>query len=407
MVRIKNNNRGPAAAKWSHDVTDMIEIARELRDDFDARAAEHDRDGSFPHENYDQLREAGYLRGPVPAELGGGDADLVEVARAQRALGYGDASTALAVNMHLFQVGAAAEGFRASGANEPPLRKIADEGMVMGSTGAEAVVAGEWSTPTTAVLDGDEYIVNGRKYFASQAPAMDVVRVNAADSATGEILVIAVPMSAPGVSVIETWDTMGMRATGSHDVLFEDVRVPTAAVGVRLPASAPAWDPKFANVIKWFLSLTAGVYVGIADRARDEALAAAGSGRNSAFRDEALTEVLVGQLQTAHFRAEAAHEQGLARILEAENPIDAMVAAITLKDAAIEAAVETVELANRIAGGKSYFRKSVLERLTRDVRASAYHPPSAPVSSQMIGRRTLAQREASAAVEAAEAVTAG
>ena len=115
--------------------------------------------------------------------------------------------------------------------------------------------------------------------------------------------------------------------------------------------------------------------------------------------------MLVGQLQTAHFRADAAHEQGLVRILTADNPVDAMVTAITLKDAAIEAAVETVEFANQIAGGKCFFKKSVLERLTRDVRVSAYHPPSAPVSSQMIGRRALSLREVDAAVAAAEAVT--
>lgn len=387
-------------------MTDMIQIARELRDEFDGRAAEHDRDGSFPHENYDQLREAGYLRGPVPADLGGGDADLGETARAQRALGYGDGSTALAVNMHLFQVGAAADGWRAQGANEPPLRRVVAEGIVLGSTAAEAVVAGEWSTPTTAVLDGDEYIVNGRKYFASQAPAMDVARVNATDSETGEILAIAVPTSLPGVSVVETWDTLGMRATASHDMVFENVRVPAAAVGARFPASGPAWDPKFANVIKWFLPLMSGVYVGIADRARDEALAAVGTGRNSSFRDEALTEMLVGQLQGAHFRADAAHELGIARIAAADGPVNAMVEAITAKDAAIEAAVETVELAAQIAGGRSYFKKSVLERLSRDVRASAYHPPSAPISHQMVGRRALSAREADAAVEEAEAVTA-
>lgn len=83
-------------------MTDMIEIARALREEFDSRAPEHDRTGEFPRENYDQLREAGYLRGPVPRELGGLDSDLTETARAQRALGWGDASTALAVNMHLF-----------------------------------------------------------------------------------------------------------------------------------------------------------------------------------------------------------------------------------------------------------------------------------------------------------------
>ena len=384
-------------------MTNMIEIARALREEFDSRAPEHDRTGEFPRENYDQLREQGYLRGPVPRELGGLDSDLTETARAQRALGWGDASTALAVNMHLFQVGAAADGWRGSGANEPPLRKVAEDGIILGSTAAEAVVAGEWSTSTTAVADGDDYIVNGRKYFASQAPVMNMVRVNAVDSATGEIMAVGIPTSLPGVEIVETWDTLCMRATASHDMVFENVRVPATAVSARFPASGPAWDPKFANVIKWFLPLMSGVYVGIADRALEEGLAAVGTGRNSSFRDEALTEMLVGQLQGAHFRADAAHEQGLVRVTAAEGPVDAMTAAITMKDAAIDAAVETVELAAQIAGGRSFFKKSVLERLSRDVRAGAHHPPSLPVSAQMVGRRTLAQREQDAAVEAAEA----
>jgi alkylation response protein AidB-like acyl-CoA dehydrogenase len=95
-------------------MTGMSEIARELREESDGRAAELDRGGGFPDENNRRMRDTGYLRGPVPAELGGLDAGLVDMARAQRALGWADASTALAVNMHHFQVGSAANGFRAS-----------------------------------------------------------------------------------------------------------------------------------------------------------------------------------------------------------------------------------------------------------------------------------------------------
>jgi alkylation response protein AidB-like acyl-CoA dehydrogenase len=367
----------------------MTEIAKALRDEFDGRATEHDRSGEFPRENYEQLREAGYLRGPVPVELGGLGASLGETARAQRVLGWGDASTALAVNMHLFQVGAAADGWRASGANEGPLRRVADDGIVLGSTAAEAIVAGEWTTPTTAVPDGDDYLVSGHKYFASQAPVMDVVRVNATDTATGEILAIAIPTSLPGVQVLETWDTLGMRATASHDMVFEQVRVPASAVGARFSSKGPIWDPKFANVARWFLPLMSGVYVGIADRAREVALAAAGSGKNGAFRDPALTQALVGQLETAHFRASAALEFGIQRVTEAADPVSGLVAAITLKDAATDAAVEVVDLAVQIVGGAAFFKRSPLERLVRDVRAARHHPPCAPVSSQMIGRHLL------------------
>ena len=386
-------------------MTTMTDVALELRGEFDGRATELDRAGGFPTKNYKRMREAGYLRGLVPAELGGLGGDLGEGVSAQRALGWGCASTALAVNMHHFQVGAAADGYRGSGANETPLRRVADEGIVLGSTGAEAIVAGAWSSSTVAVLDGDEYVINGRKFFASQSTGIDVMRINAIDSETGEVLVIGLPMSLSGVSVIETWDTLGMRGTASHDVLFEDVRVPVSAVAARLPADAPAWDPRFGGAIKWFLMMMSGVYVGIADRARDEALAAV-SGHNSSFRDAALTEALIGQLETVHFSAVAALELGTQRVTGAPDAVAAMVAAITAKDAATTAAVEVVDLAVQITGGKAYFKKSPLERLVRDVGAARHHPPSAPVSSQMIGRGILAAREAGAAIEEAEAVTA-
>jgi alkylation response protein AidB-like acyl-CoA dehydrogenase len=209
------------------------------------------------------------------------------------------------------------------------------------------------------------------------------------DSESGEVLVLGVPASAPGVEIVETWDTLGMCGTASHDVIFTDVRVPHSAVGIRLPSNAPAWDPRFANVIKWLLSLTAGVYVGIADRAHEEGSTAAGTGRNSAFRYQALTEMLVGQLATAHLRADTAHEAGIARAAAAEDPVEAMITAITTKDIALAAATEIVDLATQLAGGGSFFKRSPLERLARDMRAGAYHPPSGPVSQQMVGRHVL------------------
>src|SRR5882672_3509082 len=119
----------------------MQTIASELADEFRERAADSDRTGEFPTANYDRMREVGYLRGPVPEELGGLGAGLAETARGQRALARGCASTALAVNMHLFQVGAAADGFRSGGPTGPLLERIAKDGIVLGSTGAEAIVA--------------------------------------------------------------------------------------------------------------------------------------------------------------------------------------------------------------------------------------------------------------------------
>lgn len=365
---------------------DLTDIAMKLRDEFDSRAAALDLDAGIPSENYEQMREAGYLSGTVPTELGGLGAGPIEFAHAQRALSWGCASTALMVNMHLFQVGAAAEGWHTSGANEPALRRVAEEGIILASTAAEAVVAGAWDTPTTATPDGDGgYVINGRKYFCSQADLMDLVRVNARDVETGEIVVFAVPARTPGVSVERTWDTTGMRGTCSNDLILDNVSVPAGAVGVRLPAESPAWHPAFASVIRWFLSGVSGVYLGIADRARDEALAAVNQAGNGAHRATALTDAMVGRLEAAHFTASSVLEVGLQRVVAEKDPLDGFLAAVLMKQQATTLAAEVVEHAVDVAGGRSFFRRSPLERLARDVRAAQFHPPSAPVSYQIVG----------------------
>jgi alkylation response protein AidB-like acyl-CoA dehydrogenase len=119
--------------------TDVVAIARQLADEFRPRATDYDRTGAFPTENYDRMREAGYLRALVPAELGGLGAGYLEMARAQQALARGCASTALAVNMHQFQIGFMGDSWRKTGAApaEKALRRVAEEGIILGSTGAE------------------------------------------------------------------------------------------------------------------------------------------------------------------------------------------------------------------------------------------------------------------------------
>jgi acyl-CoA dehydrogenase len=371
---------------------DAISIARQLADEFRERAAEYDRTGEFPKQNYDRMRETGYLRAPVPDQLGGLGATLPEIAQAQQALARGCASTALAVNMHLFQVGAARDGFLKTGANEAPLRRVADEGIVLGSAGAEAIVAGEWTTPTTAEKRNGNYVINGRKFFVSQASGMNMLRVNAIDTDTGELIVVAVPANLDGVRVDPTWDTTGMRATASHEVVLENVTVPESAVGARLPGKEPLRTPQYAAIMRWFNPMMASVYLGIAEEARHLALQSLQKARNSNFRDPVLTDTLIGEMEVAFTTALSVRDHMTPILAEAEVD-DVVRMSITVKEIVVEHAIQTVDRAIAIAGGSSYFRKSPLERLARDVRAGRFHPPAAPVAHQIIGSRV---REASA-----------
>lgn len=376
-------------------MTDTIQIATDLANAFRSRAADYDRTGAFPEENYRDMRAAGYLAAPVPEELGGLGADLLTMARAQQALARGCASTALAVNMHLFQVGTTADNFRGGNtAVEPLLRRIAAEGIVIASNGAEAIVAGEWTPSTTAERKNGGYVVNGRKFFCSQAPGADIFRFLARDVETGETLLFGAPRSTPGISIVETWDTTGMRATASHDLVIDNVELPETAIGVRLPAGEPMRTPLFANVGRWFTSLMSSVYIGVAEEAREEAYKAIGTGINSANRHPVLTDVLIGEMETAFLTAVSVRDQVVGAVNTPPSDLQATLPQIAMmKDAVITNAAITVEKAVEIAGGRAYFRKSPLERLARDIRAAKFHPPSAPISSQIAGQRLREARE--------------
>jgi alkylation response protein AidB-like acyl-CoA dehydrogenase len=370
--------------------SDLVALAARLADEFRLSAAELDRSGTFPFANYQRMRETGYLRAGVPIELGGLGAGLRDTARAQQALARGDASTALAVNMHQFQVGFAADTWRKTqaGAVENLLRRIARDGIVLASTGAEAIVAAEWTTSTIAERADGGYRITGHKAFCSQAPVMDVLRVNALDTATGDIIVCSVGSQTDGLKILETWDTTGMRATASHDVVLEGAWVPDAAVGARVPVDGPMRHPAMAGVACWFLCLVSSVYLGIAEEARAEAYRTLGKGGNSSFRAEALTNALVGEMEVEFDTALAVRDQAVGALdTDRSDHQAALAQAILCKQVVTQHAAGVLDRARDLVGGRSYFRSSPLERLGRDMEAARFHPPATPTSFQMIGER--------------------
>jgi alkylation response protein AidB-like acyl-CoA dehydrogenase len=368
--------------------TDVIELARALAAEFRPRAADYDRTAAFPFENYERMRQTGYLRAGVPSELGGLGAGLATLARAQQELARGCASTALAVNMHVYQVGAVADGWRSGAPVEGTLRRVANEGIVLASTASEAVTPGEWSSDAVIRRDGDGYRITGRKAFCSQAPGMSVFRLIATSAETGESLLCSVPASAEGVRVIETWDTTGMRATASHDVALDNVFIPDALMaGVVTPK--PMEFPAFVRSVVWFHLLTSSVYLGLAEEARDEAYRCLRSEKRAGARDQVLTDMLIGQLETDLLTARATRDQVVAALDADRSDLKAAIRmSMMCKQVVTDHAVSIVNRAVELAGGRAYFKKSSLERLARDVAASRFHPPAAPVSYQMVGERT-------------------
>ena len=138
----------------------------------------------------------------------------------------------------------------------------------------------------------------------------------------------------------------------------------------------------------WFFTLTASVYLGIAEKARVEGLRAVGTGINSSFRTAPLTDLLIGQMETAYATAQAVRDQIVGRLDADRTDLQAALAqAILCKEVVTTQAATVVDRAVDLAGGRAYFRKSPLERLVRDMGAARFHPPAAPTSLQMVGER--------------------
>src|SRR5215213_6159075 len=193
-------------------------------------AARHDRMGDFVDEAFTLLRQRGLMAMIVPEDLGGGGATHAEACAALATLARGCPATALTLSMHTHLI--AAQVWRHKhDLPAPILARVASEQLVLVSTGAA-----DWvdSHGTAAKVEGG-FRISARKSPSSGAPAGDILITSARwdDSPDGpQVIHCSVPFSAPGVSIDETWDTMGMRATGSHTVVLEDVFVPDAAVAL-------------------------------------------------------------------------------------------------------------------------------------------------------------------------------
>jgi len=241
--------------------------ARRLADDFAARAAVHDREASSPVENYAALQREGFYELNVPKDRGGAGFGLLPWSLAAEELAQGCPSTALAFNMHLSIVG--------------PLMELADVPQATKQHIADLVVkqhkliAGNFSEPQTSGLAASHgvpstrarrveggYRVNGRKSFASMIEAADycamLARPEESEIPTAGILLL-VPSDAPGRRIEHVWDTLGMRATRSNNLVLEDCWVSEEG-GLYTTEDFPSFIRDGAN---WLWASYTAVYLGV------------------------------------------------------------------------------------------------------------------------------------------------
>lgn len=381
----------------------IVALTDELAARFAPRAAAHDRAGTFPFENYTDLRDAGYLRLIVPCEYGGEGADLFEMVLAQEHLARGDGATAMAVDMTTHLIG------RVSETQQWPqpvfaaiCRSIAAEGALINSAATEP----ELGSPsrggmpaTTATPTTGGWLVSGHKQFVSMAPALHYFVISvalppSADAPQGATANAIVQAGAPGLTMEDTWsEALSLRSSGSYDVILDKVFVGDEWLVDRQPVGAP--PPQQSPVqMAWFGLTLAAVYLGIGQAACDNACAYARERTPTALGRPIATvpniQRRVGEMQTALSAARAVLHQTARAWVEQPNQRPTLAPQIAMaKYLCTNAAIEASDQALRIAGGFGLTRKLPLERFYRDARAGLTHPPADDVALEMIGRAAL------------------
>jgi alkylation response protein AidB-like acyl-CoA dehydrogenase len=363
---------------------DWLAPARELAAGFAERAAAHDADDSFVSENYAALKEQRFFSAGVPEELGGGGASHPTLCQLLRTLGAGCGSTALALSMHSHLIAGTVwrwkHGDRTA---EPLLRRVAAEELVLVSSGGSDWIDG--SGKAEKVEGG--FKITARKVFGSGCPGGKLLLTTAIydDPAAGRtVLHLPIPLGAPGVEIQDSWHTLGMRGTGSHDITITDVFVPDAAIAVRRPAGK--WHRFFDVISPLVWPLVYSAYAGVADAARALAL-----GEAARRREDAITQSLVGEMETELATADAALASMIANASDYgyEPSSDRSSRTYMWKTVTTRALIRTVEKAMEVAGGASFFRSKGLERLFRDVQAARFHPFQERRQYQFSGRIAL------------------
>ena len=346
---------------------------------FAARAAELDEGDDFVAEDYRELKESGLYAAGVPRELGGDGLELEELCEMLRTIAQASSSTGLAFSMHTHQVAVNAWRFKHQKAPVAPLlEKVARDKVLILSTGG-----GDWlDSSGDAVPAEGGFRVTARKLFSSGSPAGNILSSSAVVRDKGEVIHFGIPMSTQGVSIKPTWRTMGMRNTASNDIALEDVFVPEAAVAVRRPQGK--WHPLFHLISMLALPLVYSVYLGVAEAARDRALALVRKRR----ADEHLLQA-VGEMENQIESARIAHASWVRFCKEAQPGPATTSKSMVHKTLTARGVLGTVDVAMDVAGGAAFFRANGLERLFRDAQGARYHPLQEGLQKALSARHAL------------------
>jgi alkylation response protein AidB-like acyl-CoA dehydrogenase len=382
-----------------------IGLARDLAVEFDRVGAEADQANAFPMQLVPLFKASGLLALNIPKEYGGMGGDIWTTARVSRELAYGDPGCALAFNMHFTMTGIF-RGLLDEAARDQWLPRIVTENAIVCGPFSEERAGLMGLADTIAVPVGDNYRVSGQKTWGTLCQAADYVSFNATVTGPdGELpsdflehgaqeRVFILPMSTPGITVRETWDALGMRATGTHTVVFDEVVAPAGAV-------AGDFREGLFGEFEWAALSFSGVYQGLMDKAYEEtarilrrkSLGATMEGSDVALRGVGYVQHGLGKMFIDRESCARMLEASCRMLLEGRDdrwdPIARVAMVDVPKIVITERAMELVSAGMRLVGGSAFRRGHVLERLYRDSRSGPFHPLTTDQAYDYIGRYEL------------------
>ncbi|MFT4191362.1 MAG: acyl-CoA dehydrogenase family protein [Comamonas sp.] len=380
--------------------------ARELAARFAALAAHHDETGEPPAAQVQALFEAGLLRLTVARRDGGEGAGLGLARQVVQAVAEGDPSVALILSMHYAQHAAIAHARRRADdgvAPSPWPRALADRVVADTLRGPALInalqVEPELGSPShgglpaaTARRDPAEggWRLSGRKIYSTGSHLLAWYSVLAVtDEPEPRVGHFLVPRGSPGVRIEPTWDPLGMRATASHDVVFEDTPVAAGQAANLYPAADGVRRDEHG--FGWYLNLVGSVYIATAIAARDWLLRFLNERRPTALGGAALASLPTVQDAVGRIELLIHAATGLldahARAFDAGEPSQPL--GLAARQTAVEHAARATALALELAGNHGISRRNALERHYRNAQCAQIHAPASALVRANLGRAAL------------------
>ncbi|HUI25345.1 MAG TPA: acyl-CoA dehydrogenase family protein [Candidatus Kryptonia bacterium] len=377
----------------SAEQQELVAMARRLAGRCAERATQHDREASFPFDDFGDLHREGYLALAIPKDLGGRGISLDEFCLVQEQLAHGNGATALGANMHLYNLGGGLRLFRES-FRRRVVESVLRDGAVIASSISEPG-ASLGSPQVTARKAPGGYRVSGRKYFCTLAPILRYFLFNAklegfTHPGMSGTVTLAAERGNAGMEIVETWDAMGMRASGSHDIQFNDAFIPEEC----LIGDEGAGVEGGLQSLPWYALGIASVYIGIAGAAFEFVVDYVKQRQlhplPAAIASLPGIQFTVAEMQIKLEAARAFIFKTAFELAQGADFGDQLLPKVTAPQYfATNAALEIVTGAMQAMGGPSLFRRYPIERLYRDVRAGTLHPFTHYWLLEMIGKLAL------------------